>query len=145
MSNPTLPPELLNMIIPASVPLPSRNTIPQRVDVLSSISLLSSTWTEFAKYHLDSHVHAKARVLRGLERQMTLDGDNSRLARKAAQARTLLVGKWLDHWGPGLPKLFSQFKSVDEVWMENTQSWPALTAVAVLPSEFSPSLALRSR
>lgn len=142
----TLPPELLNIIIPLSIPAPSRADVATRTSTLGALSLVSSTWRVYAQYRLFAHLRLKERHLRALEAESRLGAKEGPARTKAGEVKSLVVEKWIDDYGTGVKRSLSAFSEVEEVWLEGTKEWSSLTTIAVLPSaslrSFSPWTAL---
>ncbi|ORY83590.1 hypothetical protein BCR35DRAFT_303479, partial [Leucosporidium creatinivorum] len=141
MCNPTLPPELLNLIIPLAIPPPSRASLRERTAILSSLSLVNSTWHAYAQPRLYSHLRLTDKRLKALAKELKQPSTevehapNGSRALKARQVKMVTMGKWVDEYGAGLKTVLKEFEEVEEAYLEGTKEWGSLSAVAVLPSE----------
>lgn len=142
MTNPTLPPELLNLIIPFAIPSPSRASLRERSAVLSSLSLVSKTWHAYAQPQLYSHFRLTEKRLRALAKELKQatptteeHAPNGSRAHQARQVKMVTMGKWVDDYGAGLKTVLKEFEHVEEAYLEGTKQWGSLSAVAMLPSE----------
>lgn len=138
MLNPTLPPELLNIIIPLAIPSPSRASLRERTSTLCALSLVNSTWHAYARPRLWSHLRLTDKRLRALARELKLakaDAPSGSRARAAGEVKTVSLGRWIDGYGAGLKTTLKEFSEVEEAYLEGTTEWASLSTVAVLPSE----------
>lgn len=138
-----LPPELINMILPLSIPEPSRCSLRERTQTLAALSLVCRDWRMWAQSRMYDHLRLGKKQLTALDRELikterelgplaTVTGP---LATKARSANTLQLAGWIDEYGPGLKTSLRAFSNADEVYLENTKGAASLGAVAVLPSK----------
>ncbi|KAK4050980.1 hypothetical protein OIV83_003109 [Microbotryomycetes sp. JL201] len=190
----TLPPELLNMIIPACIDaIPTRTNLAERTRLLCTVSLINKTWHAWAEPLIHQHLHLTERHLRRLAytledssssslepvpergrlaarkshetrrsssscssssstrsssslrststsrtRQLAAIQDyqepDTPLEQRAHQVNTVALGKWIDEYGTGIKTALKKFDSCDQVYVEGTKSWSALTSVSAIPN-----------
>ncbi|KAK4051705.1 hypothetical protein OIO90_004655 [Microbotryomycetes sp. JL221] len=159
----TLPAELLNLIIPASVDeRPTRANLLANQRQLCSLARVNRTWNAWATPQIHQHMHLSQKQLRKLARNASSSASTAKLSKghearstsscrsansadvvestsvpleqRAHQVKTLALGKWIDEYGSGLKTMLKKFDSATQVYVEGTKSWSALTSVSSLPS-----------
>ena len=137
MCNPTLPPELLNIIIPLAIPSPSRASLRERTQILAALSLVSRTWHAYAQPRLYTHFRLTDKHLRKLAMELKRPNGGVKCRSAAEQVETVSLGKWVDEYGAGLKTTLKELRNVKEAYLEGAKGWASLSPVAEFKGELN--------